>query len=187
MKTRSYVSSAPRALRSAARASAWRISATPGGTASVARLARSAFAADASRSTNTALAAPRESASMPSPPAPANRSRTLVPATSPSSANRASLTRSDVGLVALPRGAFRRLPRYSPAITRTRAALSRYRLQGLAAEPALERRGEQRVLGHAQLRVDRQRRFGERARPLLQRRVLGQAGHPELAQARLTR
>ena len=42
---------------------------------------------------------------MPSAPLPANRSSTLAPATSPSIANSASRTRSEVGRVTLPRGA----------------------------------------------------------------------------------
>src|SRR6267378_177199 len=47
----------------------------------------------------------RESASMPSAPVPAKRSSTVAPSSSPSIANSASLTRSEVGRVALPRGA----------------------------------------------------------------------------------
>ncbi len=87
---------------------------------SAARLPFSALTALASRSTNTALSAPRDSASMPSAPVPANRSSTLAPSTLPSIANTASLTRSEVGRVALPVGAFSRLPPRRPAITRMR-------------------------------------------------------------------
>ena len=55
--------------------------------------------AGAACSTSTAEAAPRDTASIPSAPVPANRSRTLAPSTrSPSTPNSASLTRSLVGL-----------------------------------------------------------------------------------------
>ena len=63
-------------------------------------------------------AAPRESASMPSAPVPANRSSTRAPPTSPSIANSASRTRSEVGRVARPRGAFSRRP---PSVPRSPA------------------------------------------------------------------
>ena len=56
------------------------------------------------------LAAPRESASIPSAPEPANRSSTRAPSSGPSSENSASRTRSDVGRVAAPRGAASRRP-----------------------------------------------------------------------------
>src|SRR5664280_169074 len=200
MKIRSYVSSRRRALRSATRASERRTRAFGAASPSEARFARSARSASASRSTNTALAAPRESASMPRPPLPANRSSTFAPPTSSSIANSASRTRSDVGRVTRPLGAWICLPPRSPAITRMRltvtpaggqndrcATLSRDRLQRLCAEAVAQRVAEQRVLRLAQLGIGRDDRLGPRARPLQQRRVPGQLSHVELAQARLTR
>src|ERR1035437_7511206 len=71
-----------------------------------------------SRSTNTALAAPRDRVSMPPAPEPANRSRTLAPGSFGSRiAKRVCLTRSPIGRVPSP-GATSRVPRALPAITR---------------------------------------------------------------------
>src|ERR1035437_4748595 len=71
-----------------------------------------------SRSTKTALAAPRDRASMPPAPEPANRSRTLAPGSFGSRiAKRVCLTRSPIGRVPSP-GASSRVPRALPAITR---------------------------------------------------------------------
>ena len=64
-------------------------------------------AARASFSTNVALAAPRESASRPSAPEPAKASRTRSPSSGPSIANSDSRTRSLVGRVCRPGGAWR--------------------------------------------------------------------------------
>ena len=62
------------------------------------RRARSSRAAVTSRSTNVACAAPRDSASSPSAPLPANRSRQRAPcARVPSQLNSVSRTRSGVG------------------------------------------------------------------------------------------
>ena len=83
------------------------------------RLPASTRAARTSRSTNTASAAPRERASIPSAPLPANRSITRSPSTSPSIANSASWTRSEVGRWSCPAGALKRRPPRLPAITRT--------------------------------------------------------------------
>ena len=84
-------------------------------------LRRSTAAARRSDSTNSACAAPRDSASSPSAPEPAHRSSTLAPA-SPgscsSAANSASRTRSDVGRVPVGGTASRRPPA-TPAMTRT--------------------------------------------------------------------
>src|ERR671915_539267 len=105
--------------------------------------------AAAALSTKVALAAPRESASMPSAPEPANRSSTRAPSTrSARIENSASRTRSDVGRVSVPAG---------PAITRTggpRAEGSRGdRLERLGAVGGGDGVGQQRVLGVAELRV----------------------------------
>src|SRR5262245_27632457 len=70
-------------------------------------------------STKVAWAAPRDSASMPSAPEPANRSRTQSPATGPMMSNTASRTFSDVGRVAAPRGARNTLPPRLPPTIRT--------------------------------------------------------------------
>src|SRR5664279_3754265 len=71
-----------------------------------------------SRSTKTALAAPRERASMPPAPEPANRSRTTAPGKIGSKiAKRVCLTRSPIGRVPSP-GATSRVPRALPAMTR---------------------------------------------------------------------
>src|SRR5207245_11788059 len=130
-------------------------------------------------------AAPLGMASMPSPPAPAYRSSARVPARSPSSANSASFTRSEVGRVVLPGGAFRRLPPSAPAITRTPARLSGNRLQRLAAEALEQPACQQRVLGRAQVGIGADDRLGPPARPLEQARVIGPARDAEVAEARL--
>jgi hypothetical protein len=76
--------------------------------------------AGAACSTRTAEAAPRDTASIPSAPVPANRSSTLAPSTrSPSTPNSASLTRSLVGLVSRPGTARSRRPPRRPPTTRT--------------------------------------------------------------------
>ena len=88
---------------------------------SVSRFARSAVSAARSRSTNVQCAAPRDNASMPSAPDPANRSMTSAPSTMPidaSELNIASRTMSVVGRVVSPSGATNRRPRNSPATTR---------------------------------------------------------------------
>src|SRR5213594_1568497 len=71
-------------------------------------------------STKSALTAPRESASRPSAPEPANRSRTRAPRSGRwRMENHASRTRSPVGRTASPAGVFKRRPLNSPAIIRT--------------------------------------------------------------------
>ena len=80
--------------------------------------------ATASRSTKTTRAAPRERASMPPAPEPANRSSTVAPRRSGSRiANRVSLTRSASGRVPSP-GARSRVPAADPAMTRPASAQS---------------------------------------------------------------
>ena len=64
-----------------------------------------------SLSTNVALAAPRERASIPSAPEPAKRSSTVASSTGPIRLKAASRTRSPVGRVASPLGAAIRAPR----------------------------------------------------------------------------
>src|SRR5207245_578637 len=93
------------------------------------RCRRSAFSASGPRSTNVTAAAPRESASMPSEPAPAKRSRTRAPSSRGSRiAKRVSRMRSVAARVPPPRGTTRVRPLASPAITRMRYA-SAYRRQ----------------------------------------------------------
>src|SRR6266480_3951626 len=71
-------------------------------------------------STKSALTAPRESASRPSAPEPANRSSTRAPRSGRwRMENHASRTRSPVGRTASPDGVLRRRPLKSPAIIRT--------------------------------------------------------------------
>src|SRR3954464_3909907 len=75
----------------------------------------------ASRSTKSAEAAPRDNASMPAAPLPANRSRNRAPRRSGSRiANSVCFTRSPSGRVPGP-GAARRIARAEPAITRPAA------------------------------------------------------------------
>ncbi len=79
------------------------------------------------------MRAPRDSASMPSAPVPANRSSTRSPSSSPSIANSASLTRSEVGRVTLPAGARRRRPPRRPAITLMPATVTAVRRESARA------------------------------------------------------
>ncbi len=73
-------------------------------------------------STNVAQAAPRESASSPSVPAPANRSSTRTPRMlSPMMLKRASRTIEVVGRVVFPGGVFSARPRWIPAVIRVAA------------------------------------------------------------------
>ena len=71
--------------------------------------------ASRSRSTKTQREAPRESASRPIAPEPANRSSTRAPSTGPDEANAASRTRSPVGRVTTPFGAAIPCPLREPA------------------------------------------------------------------------
>src|SRR5687767_989359 len=119
-KTRSYErplrDAPPRKRRASARTT---VASAP----SASRLAPIARIAGAALSTKVASFAPRDSASMPSAPEPANRSSTRASRTrSPRIENTASRTRSAVGRVSVPGGVWRRRPPYVPAITRTRQA-----------------------------------------------------------------
>ena len=90
---------------------------------SASRLAFTAATEAAAESTNVASAAPRESASSPSAPEPANRSSTRASCTkSPRIENSASRTRSEVGRVARPLGVVRRRPPQRPATILTSGA-----------------------------------------------------------------
>ena len=161
MRTRSYVSlrcscAAQRARAHPAAHLGLALAASP----SASRFSLSAPARRASRSTNTARCAPRESASMPSAPVPANRSSTAAPSTSPSIENSASRTRSDVGrwsCPAAPSAACRRsVPRSRACDPRdvTAAALTRGSARSASAPNArCERVAEQRVLGRRAARV----------------------------------
>jgi hypothetical protein len=89
-----------------------------GGECTLASMAWSAGRAD---STRVACAAPRDNASNARAPVPAYRSRTVAPAkarSEPRIAKTASRTRSDVGRVALPRGASSVRERCSPPVMR---------------------------------------------------------------------
>src|SRR5687767_13670724 len=77
-----------------------------------------AWAATRSLSTKVARAAPRDSASRPIAPEPANRSRTSMPSTGPIRLKAASRTRSPVGRVSRPPGAKIRVPLREPAMIR---------------------------------------------------------------------
>src|SRR6185503_18439396 len=71
------------------------------------------------RSTKVACAAPRESASMPTAPEPAHRSRKRAPSILGAiTLNSVSRRRSEVGLTSSDGGLFRFRPRYLPAIIR---------------------------------------------------------------------
>jgi hypothetical protein len=87
-----------------------------------------AWRAARSRSTKVTWAAPRDRASTPSAPLPANRSTTRAPTTAarlPRALNTASRTRSVVGRVRAPGGATSVRPRAVPATTRI---VARYRV-----------------------------------------------------------
>src|ERR687892_163384 len=91
------------------------------------RLRRTARRAARSESTNVACSAPRDKASTPSAPLPANRSSTRAPSTAPRlhrALKIASRTRSDVGRVRPPGGATSVRPLALPPRTRRRG---RYR------------------------------------------------------------
>src|SRR5262245_9206299 len=92
---------------------------------SLSRLRSIARCASRSDSTKTAVSAPRESASRPIAPEPANRSSTAISSTGPMRLNAASRTRSPVGRVS-PFGAKIRAPFRLPAMI-------------LTAEPAHDR------------------------------------------------
>src|SRR4051812_42887678 len=148
MKIRSYVSPRADALRRAVRAGPGCTVASGGSSPRAARFDRITATARASRSTSSALAAPRDRASMASAPEPANTSSTRAPSSGPRVEKSASRTRSDVGRVLCPGGAFSRRPPKRPATTRT-ASRGRDRLRLGVRELV----GEQRELGRRQRRV----------------------------------
>ena len=94
----------------------------PAASPSFSKLAHRARSAAPSFSKKWAHNAPRESASSPNAPLPANASRTTASSNPPRSLASAlmsdSLTRSVVGLVSVPFGAASGLPRHSPATIR---------------------------------------------------------------------
>src|SRR5882724_6094377 len=125
----------PAASRSAtARAASARITRAWSARPRRSTLSRSARRAAPSCSTNTADGAPRESASMPTPPAPAKRSRK-----GPASRNGMSVSRqamrtwSAVGRVVRPRGVVSRWPFSAPASTLIERSWGRLRLADAAA------------------------------------------------------
>ncbi len=136
---------------------------------SASTLSRRARSAIASSSTNTAEGAPREIASMPTAPEPANRSRKGPRPTNGISVSRQAMrTWSAVGRVVRPRGVARRRPLSSPARTRMFNSSARWRRGraevdrgGVAAADhdahALARR---RHVGPGQERGERRRRAG---------------------------
>src|SRR5450755_676333 len=95
------------------------------------------WAARASDSTSSTSAAPRERASRPTAPDPANRSSTAAPSRPPRMAvtvpNRPSRVRSLVGRVDRPAGTASRRPPASPAIMRVTGPLARGGLAGTAS------------------------------------------------------
>ena len=102
---------------------------------SAATFARNTATASRARSTLTSEAAPRDSASMPRAPVPANRSSTAAPSRSPSRANRDSRTRSAVGRSPL-RGARSRRPANRPPVTRRLNPLPLFRVAASRTTPA---------------------------------------------------
>ena len=121
----------------------------------------------ASDSTSSASAAPRDSASSPTAPEPANRSSEPRPSSSVSVAsvvNSASRTRSEVGRVSRPDGAASRRPPYRPATIAQRHPFSRYSGallvdqrgdRGRAARGAGPARGRRRPAPAASARASR--------------------------------
>src|SRR5262245_52346428 len=90
---------------------------------SASRFARSAARLLDAGSTKSTCSAPRDSASSPSAPEPANRSRTRAPGNhGPTMLIHASRTRSPVGRTWSPGGAVIRRPRQRPAMMRTSGA-----------------------------------------------------------------
>src|SRR5215467_8366463 len=135
----------------------WSQTSSPPGSATAARLARMTRAARGSDSTNTTRTAPRDSASRPIAPEPANRSRTLAPGSGPriavTVANSPSLARSLVGRVAIPVGAASRRPPAIPAMIRITVRFPRgtascllEELGLLLVEQRADRRGERLAL-----------------------------------------
>src|SRR6266498_3660381 len=89
------------------------------------------------RSTNVVCAAPRDSASIPTAPEPAQRSRKRAPSIrGVSTLNRVSRSRSEVGRTCMEGGLLRFLPRYLPAIIRT-CCLSQKKNPALPRRPHL--------------------------------------------------
>ena len=89
-------------------------------------LAFSAASAAGADSTNVAEAAPRDTASSPSAPEPANRSSTSAPSRQPwlcSELKTASRTLLVVGRTSMPSGVLNRRPRASPAMIRSAIAI----------------------------------------------------------------
>src|SRR5438105_5702073 len=109
--------------RSAKRSASARWIAARSSTSSVLTLALSVARAKRCSSTKSALAAPRDSASKPSAPEPANRSSTRAPLIERCRMeNHASRTRSAVGRTLSVAGVLSRRPLNSPAIIRTMPA-----------------------------------------------------------------
>src|SRR6266566_5049812 len=151
-------------------------------TLSVFTLARSATRAARCSSTKSAVAAPRDSASRPRAPDPANRSSTRAPRMERCRMlNHASRTRSAVGRILSVAGVLRRRPLNSPAMMRTMPPPSSFRrrqrrhprlqrgpplpLVALQPERHIERPGEPGVWdGVRPLEPDRL----EHARPVVQ-------------------
>src|SRR6185295_5045104 len=126
-----------------------------------------------------------DSASMPTAPVPANRSRTRAPATAgPMTSKRVTRTRSAVGRVWSPRGARSRRPRSCPPMTRMRWLPDRCQIEALT--PASdERLAEQPVLREPEPSVARHQLTRILPRLLEKSRVGEEAGGAELRQSRL--
>src|SRR5215203_2320657 len=111
------------------------------------RLSRIERTLDLAWSTKRACSAPRDSASIPIAPVPANRSRTRSPTTEPRLENTPSRTRSDTGRTPCGTGPSR-TPFASPAMTRTRPLASASDVSGVAHATDELGAGAQAELAH---------------------------------------
>src|SRR3984885_259772 len=114
----------------------WICAAAAGSPPHSATVRRNSRTDSADCSTNTARAAPRDSASRPSAPLPANRSRQCAPAIcGASQLNTVSRTRSGVGRMS-PSGKRQVRPRQLPPMIRSRRALLPRATRGAGARPS---------------------------------------------------
>src|SRR5262249_30873999 len=134
-----------------------------------------------SASTQTTRAAPRLTASRPTAPVPAKRSRNAHPGTrAASTLKSAPRTRSVVGRACRPAGGASRRPFSVPAMMRMGPSVHQegpvLDLHGLPEQPVVLRR---------KLRVARQELLGVGARRLQQRQIAAQLGDLEIREPRL--
>src|SRR4051812_28582326 len=126
-----------------------------------ARLSRVARTLDLAWSTNRACSAPRDSASIPIAPVPANRSRTRSPTTEPRLEKTPSRTRSETGRTPGGTGPSR-TPFASPAMIRTRLRAPASDESGVARVADELRAGAQAELAHHARAVVLDRPDGDR-------------------------